>query len=376
MSLPFKCLDCGVEFDVNYESCNELSTSPIDQEEDISKKIKDIEELTNFNIKKNICLNCLDKLIKEREFNNQLLSLEKESLANALQNLMTEIESNEFVGIINYSEDELNKKEEEVRIQLEGLQEKEKSCEEELKKLTEELKILSEEENKYWDQFNLLEKNIFLYEKSKSFTKNKINLYEKEIKNFSNSNIFSDLFNISFIDKYGTINGCRMGAVSGNSILYDEINSGWGYIVFLTTTLARKFNYDFKKYEMYPLGNSSKIINKNSKVIYELSLSSNNKVLERFNEAMIIYLDCLRELNEYLLANNCIAIKPTDFNYKIQNDTINTFNIRLDPNKPEEWSQCMKYLLTILKFLICCALKREDDEYKEILEKASLLNSK
>ena len=39
------------------------------------------------------------------------------------------------------------------------LKNKEKHLEDELKKLSEEFKSLSEEENKYWDDFNNLERN-------------------------------------------------------------------------------------------------------------------------------------------------------------------------------------------------------------------------
>jgi len=60
------------------------------------KKIKEIEELTNFNVKKNICLNCLEKLIKNRENLNNGSNNETESLKYALANLMSEMESDEF----------------------------------------------------------------------------------------------------------------------------------------------------------------------------------------------------------------------------------------------------------------------------------------
>lgn len=377
MSQAVKCLDCGAEFEINYECCNDLSSTPIENEEDISKKIKEIEELTNFNVKKNICLNCLDKLIKEREWTNQSLSNEKDMLTSALENLMTEIESKDFKSMANYPEEELVSKLEEARQQVDNLKNKEHGLEEELKKLSEELKTLSDEENKYWDEFNDLERNMYLYEKSKTFTKNKINLYEKEIKNFSNANIFTDLFNISFADKYGTINGSRMGALSGNSILYDEINSGWGHIIFLTSIIARKFNFEFKKCELIPMGNYSKIVNKGTKAVYELTLTSNSKILERFNEAMVVYLENLKELNDFLVPTIINSIKSSyDFNYKIQNEGINNFSIKLDQNNPETWSQCMKYLLTILKFYINGALKKEDDEYREIIERANIINNK
>jgi hypothetical protein len=62
-----------------------------------------------------------------------------------------------------------------------------------------------------------------------------------------------------------------------------------------------------------------------------------------------------------------------DFNYRIQNDGINSCSIKYDQEHPENFSKCMKYLLTILKFYMNGALKKEDDEYKEILDKASII---
>jgi len=377
MSLNSKCLDCGNEFELNYECCNEIASTPLENGDDITKKIKEIEELTNFNVKKNICLNCLDQLIKERESTFLNLSQEKDQLTKAFENLMTEIESQDFANVINYSEEELNTKEEEVKEQLDALKEKEKNCEEELKKLTEELRTLSVEEKKYWDEFNSLESSIYLYEKSKAFTKNKITHYEKEIKNFSNTNILTDLFNISFFDGCGTINGCKMGIELGKPDVYNEVNAGWGYIIYLTAIIAKKFNFEFKKFELIPMGNYSKIVNKMNKTVHEFNMNMNVKSLEKLNEAMGYYLESLKELNDYLMPGLLNSIRTSsDFNYKIQNDLINGYSITYDPKTPGNWSQCMKYLLTILKMYINGALKKEDDDYKNILDKANIINKK
>lgn len=377
MAFNAKCLDCGIEFELNYECCNEISSTPLENNDDISKKIKEIEELTNFNVKKNICLNCLDQLIKERESTFQHLSIEKAQLTRALENLMTEIESQDFANVVNYSEEELNSKEAEVQNQLDLLIEKEKSSEEELKKLTEELQSLSEEEYKYWNEFNTLEGQIYLYEKSKAFTKNKITHFEKEIKNFSNTNIFTDLFNISFHDKCGTINGCKMGIVVGNMDIYNEVNAGWGYIIYLTAIIAKKCNYEFKKFDLIPMGNYSKILNKTNKNVNELTLSTSVKSIEKMNEGMCYYLECLKELNDSHMQGLLNSIKTSsDFSYKILNDGINGYSIKFDPSNPENWSQCLKYLLTILKMYINGVLKWEDDEYKSILDKSNIINKK
>lgn len=91
--------------------------------------------------------------------------------------------------------------------------EKEKNLQNELDRLLEDFKVLTDEEKKFWDDYSNLEANIHLYENYKTNIKNKMSTMETEIKTFSNNNIFNDLFNISFTEKYGTINGCRIGMI-------------------------------------------------------------------------------------------------------------------------------------------------------------------
>ncbi len=72
---------------------------------------------------------------------------------------------------------------------------------------------MSQEEFLFWDDFCKLENNIHLYEILRAKMKNKMIYMEKNIKNFCSNSIFNDLFNISFTEKYGTINGCRLGMI-------------------------------------------------------------------------------------------------------------------------------------------------------------------
>ncbi len=91
---------------------------------------------------------------------------------------------------------------------------------------------------------------------------------------------------------------------------------------------------------------------------------------------MVSYLECLKELNDYLISKSNVLPKSNDFIYKINYDSINNFSIKYDQNYPENWSQCMKYLLTILKFYISIILKKEHDEINEILDKSMIINNK
>lgn len=93
------------------------------------------------------------------------------------------------------------------------MKKKERNLQNELTGLVNDFYDLSADENKFWDEFSNLENNLHLFENFRTNIKNKMNNMERDIKNFSNNNIFNYLFNISFTEKYGTINGCRVGMI-------------------------------------------------------------------------------------------------------------------------------------------------------------------
>ena len=111
MNQPIKCLDCGSEFEITYECCQDLTNTPLQTDEDIIKKIKEIEELvllpynlihfiyllqTNFQVKKNICVDCLVKLTRDKDNRNTQMLNEIDNMKKALLNLTSEIESKDF----------------------------------------------------------------------------------------------------------------------------------------------------------------------------------------------------------------------------------------------------------------------------------------
>lgn len=347
-----------------------------DNDDNVFKKIKEIEEMTNFNLKKNICLNCLEHLVKERENVNSSIVNEITVLKNSLVSMTQDLESKEFDEVRNYKEEDLITEEDNLNQQLEQLRVQETASQEELEKLLNELSELHSEERNYWNVFNQLEEVSIKHDKQKEFTNNKYKSYESEIKQFSNTSLIDCLFNITCFDKYGVINGARLGF--GSSIILDEINAGMGYIVFLTSIVAKKYSFEFSKYDLVPMGNYSKIVNKRTGLSYELNTTGISKVsTDKFNESLVMYLEALRELNDYLIINNKINQKTPegDLNIKIGNEDINGYSIKYDYNYPDNWSQCMKFLLIVLKSYIYFILKKEDDNYREILDKAKILSS-
>ena len=159
---------------------------------------------------------------------------------------------------------------------------------------------------------------------------------------------------------------------------YDELNAGWGYIALLTKILAFKFGFESKKIRLKEIGNYTKVevLANGSAKCYWLSVSENSRSIESFNLGMKFYLEYFNEFFTYLNKNGLISLnKPNDFQFKIANDSINDKSIIFEQSKVEEWAQCIKYLLTFLKYLITQVLKAEDESFKTVLEKISILNN-
>jgi hypothetical protein len=374
MSQIIRCLDCTNEVEILYDGIQDyLKTNT---EESVYKKIKEVEEMTNFNLKKNICLNCLECLIKEREITNNNLATEISILKTSLDSVQNDIESREYNDISNLNIEDLEKDEQNIKLKLESLKEKDNNLQQELDSLLNELSSLHTEEKNYWNVFNQIEDTILKHEKNKNFILSKYKTYENDIKQFSNASLIDSLFNISCSDKYGVINGARLGFDS--TILLDEINAGMGYIIYLTSIVAIKFNFEFSKHELIPMGNYSKIVNKKTGLSFEFNTTGISKVsTDKFNEALVMYLEALKEMNDFLLTNGKVSQKTSEgeLNIKLGIEDINGYSIKYDSMKGENWSQAMKYLLILLKSYIYFILKKEDDDYKDILEKAKIMSN-
>ena len=371
MSKPFRCMDCGKEFDFVYTGLG--IDIDVNDPEDIKNKIDQYNRSYGIFERVNMCNNCLQPLKTSKDFS---LNIQREEFQNKKGT------STKYFGELKdkftKDEDELKKytpEEEEKKLkELNDLKKVVEENETNLKNLIKELENVEEKETNFCDDFRDLEMKIYSVEKDLSKS-NDIKLdYENKIKSFSSTNIFSELFQISFNDKYGIINGCKFcdPNVSNNS---DSINGGWGYIVFLTKLLSIKYNFESKKYDLVPNGNFSEIAEKGG-AKHEIIITD-VKIKDKFNNAMVMYLEYLEEFLNYLIKEGKIETKNEDICPKISGDKINNKCIRIENGKEklEDWYQCMKYLLTILKFLICQVLIDENKAYKETIDNIDIINN-
>ena len=359
MSKFFRCLDCGKEYKFDYsELINGMESSETFEDEKI---IRDYMRKFNFTEETNICLPCLKSInIKN---NNLSQNNSEQSIAQISQKFIKELKKN-----FSKEENDLKKyNEEEEKNQINELNKIKLEVEKdelELNFLLNELDKIEREESKFCSEFRNLEIKLYFEEIKKMNNTELINNYTNKINRINANNIFSELFQISFSEKFGTINGCKFNDpyISNN---YDSINGGWGYIILLTKLLSIKYKFESSNYELIPEGNFSKIQNKKENELFEIGISDMNRTIDKFNKAMEMYLNYLNEFMEFLIKEGKIEKKAEDICPKICGNTINEKSILIEEGKDkiDNWYQCLKYLLTILKFLICQTLKNEDKSY-------------
>ena len=371
MLKTFRCMDCGKNFTLDY-SIENIGLKETDSPEEKEKKISEFNK--NFIIfASNICTKCLQPIVNSKDTANETKTFENKKVEETCNKYISNLKekfSKEEQDLKKYTLEEEEKKKKELE-EIKSIVEKNENH---LKSLIKELENTEQKENNFCDDFRKLEMDIFEVEKELSKS-NDIKLdYENKIKGFSNTNIFTELFQISFNGKFGRINGCSF-LDPNQSSNWDNINGGWGYIILLTRLLSIKYNFDSIKYDLIPIGNYSKIVEKEKKVEYEIFLYD-IKLREKFNNAMSAYLEYLEEFINYLFKEGKIKVNNDDICPRITGNLINNKSIRIDNGKDklEDWFQCMKYLLTILKFLILQVLIDENQAFKENIDDIDIIN--
>ena len=373
MNKIYRCVDCLKEFYFDYSDLKiDFDYLNPDSEENL-ELIKKQNSNLDFHMEINICKECLQNI---KISSNSTADIQKEANSKIQKVCQERIEQ---LKNKNESEEEFKdyteENEKKIQEKLEQMKNEVNQNETQLQNLLVELEETEKKDDLFWTEFKNLEKDIFKVERDLSLTSD-INLdYQNKIKNFSASNIFTDLFEISVNDKFGIINGCSFNDPLNYSH-FDNINAGWGYIAFLTKLIAIKYKIELKDYDLIPLGNFSVIKAKinNKMEIFDLYLTDKQNSKITFNIGMMKYLDYLKELLKYLSEQKILEEKTMEICPKIEGNKINGISIKIESEKLENWYQAMKNLLIIMKFLISQILSQENKAYKGTIEVDELIN--
>ena len=373
MNKIYRCVDCLKEFYFDYSDLKiDFDYLNPDSEENL-ELIKKQNTNLDFHMEINICKECLQNI---KISSNSTADIQKEANSKIQKVCQERIEQ---LKNKNESEEEFKdyteENEKKIKEKLEQMKNEVNQNETQLQNLLVELEETEKKDDLFWTEYKNLEKDIFKVERDLSLTSD-INLdYQNKIKNFSASNIFTDLFEISVNDKFGIINGCSFNDPLNYSH-FDNINAGWGYIAFLTKLIAIKYKIELKDYDLIPLGNFSVIKAKinNKMEIFDLYLTDKQNSKITFNIGMMKYLDYLKELLKYLSEQKILEEKTMEICPKIEGNKINGISIKIESEKLENWYQAMKNLLIIMKFLISQILSQENKAYKGTIEVDELIN--
>lgn len=144
---------------------------------------------------------------------------------------------------------------------------------------------------------------------------------------------------------------------------WSEINAAWGQTLLLLATIAEKLGFIFDGYRLKPMGSTSRIDKIEPPVssstadprVTSLELFSSGDLPigrmfmhRKFDLAMVAFLECLRQLGEYVEHRDPSLKLP----YKIAKDKIGDCCIRIAFNQDEPWTKACKYTLTCVKFLL------------------------
>jgi len=262
--------------------------------------------------------------------------------------------------------------------ELEDMEQEKAAVEAEIRALEEEKKKLDEEEQEFWREKNSFSLRLEAFQNERDGVNLQYDHDSRQLEKLQRTNVYNDTFCIGHDGYFGTINGLRLGRLpnqpvrnppSGNhfathtkQVEWTEINAAWGQTLLLLATIAEKLNFTFDSYRLKPMGSSSKIekldpsanpANEPKVTILEL-FSSGDLPLGRmfmhrkFDQAMVAFLECLRQLGEFVERTDPEVKLP----YKIVKDKIGDSCIRLAFNQDEAWTRACKYTLTCVKFLL------------------------
>ncbi|GAA5880556.1 hypothetical protein JCM16303_005428 [Sporobolomyces ruberrimus] len=254
----------------------------------------------------------------------------------------------------------LKKAEQHAIAELRTIETTKESLEAELRALDLEEEELAREEAEFWTEHSkyVLERDV-LQDRQNSLA-TRLSNSQKELDKLQRTNVYNDTFCIGQESTLGTINSLRLGRLPTISppVEWSEINAALGHTLLLLQTISVKFGMrGFVGWKLQCKGSFSRIIRVEEGgkegESYELYGSSDltiSRVLQnrRFDFAMVAFLDCLRQLIEWVSERDRSVRIP----HRIVKDKIGDVSIKYQFGTDETWSRALRHVLLDLKILL------------------------
>lgn len=300
-----------------------------------------------------LCDECTDSLLQLMDHQLKLAEGEWKDYSDYLKKLENDKDDLNLDSL----EKELDDwKHEEQRLldELEALQKEEKETKQEIELQEREKDRLAKEQDIYWREYTRYRKDLMNSEDQSKYYECQLAYTQSQLEKLKKTNVYKAAFYISHSGHFGIINNFRLGRLPNAPVDWSEINAAWGQTALLLSSLARKINFKFERFEIVPFGNHSYIESLEDHKELPLYGSGGFRFLwdTKFDAAMVAFLDCLQQFKEQVKKGDSEFCMP----YKIDRGKIedtatgNTYSIKIQFNSEEQWTKALKYLLTNLKW--------------------------
>lgn len=349
-----------------------------------------------------ICTECTEMLVDGLQKRLVGATKERDAYISFLRNLNPSVPTAEEHEAAEKSLKETLEGEETAFAELVALEQEKSVLDEEIATLEEESRQLDLDEEAFWRDRNSFALTLSDFQNERDALNMRYDHDSRQLERLQRTNVYNDAFCIGHDGYFGTINGLRLGRLTSPSVEWPEINAAWGQTALLLATIAEKLDFQFQGYRVKPLGSTSRIekleypqqsptqstlpdrnaIPSGPPKITVLDLFSSGDlplnlpwIHRRFDAGMVAFLDCLRQLGEYVERtpapisssggrrgnpnsnhshpNHTATVPGLKLPYAISRDRIGDASIKLGFNQNDEtWTRACKYTLTCCKFLL------------------------
>jgi beclin 1 len=326
-----------------------------------------------------ICVDCADMLVEGFQKRLESVSKERDAYVKYLREIQASQPSKDDIKAQQEALKRAERDKEHAMEELKKLEKEKDTADAEILALEEESRRLDLEEEKFWRERNAFAAKMADFQSERDSVNVKYSNDSQLLEKLQRTNVYNDTFCISHDGSFATINGLRLGRLSGKPVDWPEINAAWGHALLLLVTVADKLGYKFQGYEAQPMGSTSKIIR------YENASPASSRIGSRsamqpppkkhtlelyssgdmplgftfmhrkFDNAMVAFLELVRQLGLHVQRQTEATGNVLSLPYRIEGDKIGDVSIKLGIAQDDGWTKACKLTLTCCKFLLAHA---------------------
>ena len=354
-----------------------------------------------------ICTECTAAVLSGMRARLYASTKERDAYAGFLKSLQSSsspIPTDEDVEEAENALEDMLMKEKAAFEELKSVEAEKREVENEIAELESQSQALDAEEQQFWAERNAFDDELDKLSTTLTSLEQKHAHDQQQLQSLQKTNVYNDTFCIGHDGYFGTINGLRLGRLSGQNVEWSEINAAWGQTALLLATVAERLGYSFQGYRLRPIGSTSRIdkierpqpskdgtdrasgAGATAARVTSLDLFSSGDIPlgrvflhRRFDAGMVAFLDCLSQLGAFVermpmsrpdadsagsggspasAARTAPARVSRVLPYPINGDKIgegsSAVSIKLGAGfqQDESWTKACKYVLTCCKFLL------------------------